>query len=424
MLKENTLITNFQPHFHLRGKAMQVEAILPDGSTQIISYVGKFNFNWMTNYIYDDDAAPVFPKGTIIHVSAWYDNTKANKNNPDPDQWVGYGDRTVDEMAHAWMNVVYLNDDEYKALVAERKAKAAKTTERAPAVNRVRDDVCRRRCSPAAFLLSGQQQFQRAAQGSSARASPARSKAGSTTPDGSRTFLVGYLNRNFGQALDVPIGPNNRIEPGGPDLGQPTHFLPGRQLGHVHRSGAEGLQGRPDTFTWTIVANGQTHDDSAAREARLRRQPVQRHRGQEHAAGDSRSSRAAPTIQGPIATVATALPRTATVGDAARRCRCGRPTTRSTRAGTTRRSATRRRPCGSPGRSTAAPARSPSTSRSRSSRSCPSGELPFSGKATTSAKFSEPGDYVLHVTANDYSGDGGGGEVCCWTTAMVKVAVK
>jgi mono/diheme cytochrome c family protein len=128
-LKENTLITNFQPHFHLRGKAMQVEAILPDGSTQIVSYVDKFNFNWMTNYIYDDDAAPVFPKGTIIHVSAWYDNTKANKNNPDPDQWVGYGDRTVDEMAHAWMNVVYLNDDEYKALVAERKAKAAKTTE-------------------------------------------------------------------------------------------------------------------------------------------------------------------------------------------------------------------------------------------------------------------------------------------------------
>jgi hypothetical protein len=128
-LKENTLITNFQPHFHLRGKAMQVEAIMPDGSTQIISYVDKFNFNWMTNYIYEDDAAPVFPKGTIIHVSAWYDNTKANKNNPDPDQWVGYGDRTVDEMAHAWMNVVYLNDDEYKALVAERKAKAAKTTE-------------------------------------------------------------------------------------------------------------------------------------------------------------------------------------------------------------------------------------------------------------------------------------------------------
>jgi len=129
VLKQNALIENFQPHFHLRGKAMQVEAILPDGSRQIISYVGNFNFNWMTNYIYDDEAAPLLPKGTVIHVSAWYDNTKANKNNPDSDQWVGYGDRTVDEMAHAWMNVVYFNDDEYKALQAERKAKMVKTTD-------------------------------------------------------------------------------------------------------------------------------------------------------------------------------------------------------------------------------------------------------------------------------------------------------
>jgi hypothetical protein len=119
LLKENTIITNFQPHFHLRGKAMQVEAIFPDGRSQIVSYVKDFNFNWMTNYIYADDAAPVFPKGTIIHVTAWYDNTKANKSNPDPDQWVGYGDRTVDEMAHAWMNVVYLNDAEFQDYVAK-----------------------------------------------------------------------------------------------------------------------------------------------------------------------------------------------------------------------------------------------------------------------------------------------------------------
>ena len=54
----------------------------------------------------------------------------------------------------------------------------------------------------------------------------------------------------------------------------------------------------------------------------------------------------------------------------------------------------------------------------------PGGDAPFNGKATTTAKFSEPGDYVLHVTANDYSGDGGGGFGCCWTTALVKVAVK
>jgi hypothetical protein len=47
----------------------------------------------------------------------------------------------------------------------------------------------------------------------------------------------------------------------------------------------------------------------------------------------------------------------------------------------------------------------------------------FNGKATTSATFSEAGDYVLHVTVNDYSGDGGGGFQCCWTTSLVKVSV-
>ena len=84
----------------------------------------------MTNYIYADDAAPAFPKGTIIHVTAFYDNTKANKNNPDPDQWVGYGDRTVDEMAHAWMNVVYLTDAEYAAVAGRRTRSRRDATRR------------------------------------------------------------------------------------------------------------------------------------------------------------------------------------------------------------------------------------------------------------------------------------------------------
>ena len=66
----------------------------------------------------------MLPKGTIIHITAWYDNTVNNPNNPDHDQWVGYGDRTVDEMGHAWMNVTYLSDAEYAQMMAERKAKA------------------------------------------------------------------------------------------------------------------------------------------------------------------------------------------------------------------------------------------------------------------------------------------------------------
>jgi hypothetical protein len=121
VLKQPAILGNFQPHMHLRGKAMAIEAILPDGTVQPISYVGNFNFNWMTNYIYTDEAAPVFPKGTIIHVTAWHDNTTANKSNPDARQWVGYGDRTVDEMAHAWVNVTYISEEDYQKWASTHK---------------------------------------------------------------------------------------------------------------------------------------------------------------------------------------------------------------------------------------------------------------------------------------------------------------
>ena len=66
----------------------------------------------------------ILPKGTILRITAWHDNTAANPFNPDPDQWVGYGDRTVDEMAHAWMNVTYISDEDYAKWVAEHKPSA------------------------------------------------------------------------------------------------------------------------------------------------------------------------------------------------------------------------------------------------------------------------------------------------------------
>jgi len=124
-LRQAGRVENFQPHMHLRGKAMSLEAILPDGTTTLLSTVNHFDFSWMTNYIYADDAAPLLPKGTVLRVTAWYDNTRANKNNPNPDQWVGYGDRTVDEMGHAWINITYMSDQDYEIEVAKRKASTA-----------------------------------------------------------------------------------------------------------------------------------------------------------------------------------------------------------------------------------------------------------------------------------------------------------
>ena len=132
VLKQPAILANFQPHMHLRGKAMSMEAILPDGRREMLSYVNRFTFNWMINYIYADDAAPVLPAGTVLHITAWHDNTAANPNNPDPNQWVGWGERTVDEMSHAWVNVTYISQDDYESYIANKAKQVASSAIPAP----------------------------------------------------------------------------------------------------------------------------------------------------------------------------------------------------------------------------------------------------------------------------------------------------
>ena len=118
-------IENFQPHMHMRGKMMSMEAIYPDGKREMLSLVNNFQWNWHINYVYADDAAPLLPKGTTLVFTAWHDNTKENPNNPDYTQWVGWGDRTVDEMAHCWVDVTYLDQPDFDSMVAARKTKLA-----------------------------------------------------------------------------------------------------------------------------------------------------------------------------------------------------------------------------------------------------------------------------------------------------------
>jgi len=118
-------LENFQPHMHMRGKAMSIEAIYPDGRKELLSSVDNFQWQWHINYVYEEDVAPLLPKGTTLVITAWHDNTESNPNNPDYRQWVGYGDRTVDEMAHAWVDVTYLEQDEFDRQVAARKARPA-----------------------------------------------------------------------------------------------------------------------------------------------------------------------------------------------------------------------------------------------------------------------------------------------------------
>jgi hypothetical protein len=122
-------IDAFQPHMHMRGRGMTLEAIDPvTNRTEILSSVDHFDFNWHINYVYADDAAPLLPAGTMLHMIGIHDNTAANRRNPDPNMWVGFGERSVDDMLQVWVNIVYLDDAEYARLVAERKQRATDTT--------------------------------------------------------------------------------------------------------------------------------------------------------------------------------------------------------------------------------------------------------------------------------------------------------
>jgi hypothetical protein len=242
-------------------------------------------------------------------------------------------------------------------------------------------------------------------------------------PDGTRSFLVGYFNRNNNQAIDVPIGPNNHIDPGGPDMGQPTHFLPGRHWGMFAITVPPEFTGPDQRLTWTIVANGQStviplrlHPDynvSPFADVAVKNTPPL-----------LRFADQGPSVQGPLATLASAVSRSA---------RVGMPLALSVWADDDAKFASG---------TMALPAKLPPPVRFYWSmyrgpaavtfdKDEPATEIlaggalnqPFRGKATANATFKQPGDYVLHVTANDYSGEGGSGEVCCWTTALVKVSV-
>ena len=129
-LPRAAVLSAFQPHMHNRGKAQCMEAIYPDiradsarpgpARTETLNCVSNYQFGWHITYPYADDVAPILPAGTIIHITAWHDNTPANKYNPNPRNWVGYGQRTIDEMSFAWVSLFYIDDAEYQQRVVAR----------------------------------------------------------------------------------------------------------------------------------------------------------------------------------------------------------------------------------------------------------------------------------------------------------------
>lgn len=97
---EDVLITSFMPHMHVRGKDFVYTAVYPDGRSEVLLNVPKYDFNWQHTYI---PAKPIaLPKGTRLDCVAHFDNSAKNKYNPDPAKAVKWGDQTWEEMMIGW----------------------------------------------------------------------------------------------------------------------------------------------------------------------------------------------------------------------------------------------------------------------------------------------------------------------------------
>ena len=116
------VIHSYRPHLHMRGRVMTMEAIYPDGKKEVLSQVNNYDHNWQIAYMYEDDVKPLLPTGTILQFTSVFDNTANNPINPDPEQWVVFGRRGVDEMSHAWVGITYIDEEQYAQSVAERRA--------------------------------------------------------------------------------------------------------------------------------------------------------------------------------------------------------------------------------------------------------------------------------------------------------------
>jgi hypothetical protein len=269
--------------------------------------------------------------------------------------------------------------------------------------------------------------------------------------DGSIVLLLGYYNRNKASAVDIPIGPNNRIEPGGPDYGQPTRFEPSRHHGvFAIRVPKDFGQNK---LTWTITVNGQT--SSVA----FWMNPQYWIDFFEHAASGNKPpvikfAAKGPELTGPPLGVAQTL--SAAVGqpvplrlwasDAPALRKGAEEELAALRAGGTRSPEPPVAIVGgqvigggrggggggrgsgeppdvtvnwrlhrAPGKVTLEPERVPLHT---------GGDAKAFVEAVTTATFGAPGEYILRAQVNDDSGDGGGGDQCCWTTAHVKITVK
>ena len=231
-------------------------------------------------------------------------------------------------------------------------------------------------------------------------------------PDGTFSLLIGYYNRNSKEALDIPSGPNNRIEPGAPDQGQPTYFGVGRQGGGFVIKVPKDFG--TNTINWTLVSNGETHTIPFTLNKGYPITPY-KELGMGNQPPVLAFSQGGAKVTGPPVGVSTTV--TATVNQpAAISVWVEDPKAAETEAppaafGPVAKVATVSfHKFRGPGKVTFDKARIPVDQQGA-----------MIGAAAT---FDTAGEYLVRVQANDESGEGGFGFQCCWTNTYVKVTVR
>jgi hypothetical protein len=118
-LQEHTKIITFEPHQHAPGVRMCLEAIW--GANIFTLNCVAYDHNWVKQYVYEDDAAPLLPKGTILHLMGFLDTTPANRNPADPRNWAGGGRRSIANMFLDLGYSVSLTEEQFQAEISKRR---------------------------------------------------------------------------------------------------------------------------------------------------------------------------------------------------------------------------------------------------------------------------------------------------------------
>jgi hypothetical protein len=117
--KEDAYLYSMMPHMHVRGKDFTYTAVYPDGRSEVVLYVPKYNFDWQLDY---ELKKPLFvPKGTRLDCVAHFDNSTGNRFNPDPTKEVRWGDQTWEEMMIGWYTTITYLDPALRPDTAARR---------------------------------------------------------------------------------------------------------------------------------------------------------------------------------------------------------------------------------------------------------------------------------------------------------------